>query len=969
MKKLHNRILLIIFLALNCHAFTLLAQGGILNGLIKDKLTGEELIGATIQLSGTSQGSISDVSGYYSLTGLEAGDHEFEISYLGYATKKEIITILSDQAVTRNIEMEYEIMEGVEVTITAQADAQNAAINSQLSSRSIVNVVSAKKMQELPDANAAETIGRLPGVSIQRSGGEANKVVIRGLSPKYTKMMVEGISMSGGEDDRSADISMISPYSLDGIEVFKAVTADQDADFIGGSVNFKLRTADKGYKSDIVFQGGYNGLTSSLSDYLAVGSISNRYFDDKVGVYLQGTVENRNRSSNEMSANYFVQNSAEIGKTNPVYLGALNLNNITRSRKRVGATVVLDYKIKNGSIQLMNLYNRGNTKINRNGESYLVNNRTHEYRVTDDMVNLEINNSILSFEKKINKLNITAKVSHSRTSNERPEALEFFFRQNGAIQSAALNNKEVGPTDLQNFSTTNDSLTYFDGLSQSTFNTEEQQTSVSLNLEYDINLSKDINGKIKVGGKYRHKSRLHDREVYGSDLLIGSGQSGNDALINHFPSLASNVTLGNRIPYNLFIDNDYTQSEFLNGDYQLGTVADINMMKEALQVLRTSESVFMDGYFKFERSSRTFDYNGTEDLKAAYVMADIDIGSKVKFIPGMRYEQNQTEYTGNRGEAGFSSIERLYANSDTTTTRSNGFLLPMIHLKVSPTKWFNIRGAFTQTLARPSYNQINPRQDVLVLAQIVSYNNRSLQPELATNFDLYLSFHNNKLGLLTLGGFTKKIENQILNLGRRILLDPSTAELEDQFRLYDIYTTANNTEDAKVQGIEAEWQTNFWYLKGFMKGIVLNINYTHIFSEAKYPYTEVINVADGPFSQPDLINVDSFYVSRLIDQPSDIINVQLGYDVKGFSTRISMLYQANTFKSATFWPELSPSIGRYVRWDFSAKQKLPYKNAQLFLNVNNITSAFDRELVQNGTYDSSIQDYGTTVDLGLRLKF
>ena len=134
MKKLHNRILLIIFLALNCHAFTLLAQGGILNGLIKDKLTGEELIGATIQLSGTSQGSISDVSGYYSLTGLEAGDHEFEISYLGYATKKEIITILSDQAVTRNIEMEYEIMEGVEVTITAQADAQNAAINSQLSS-------------------------------------------------------------------------------------------------------------------------------------------------------------------------------------------------------------------------------------------------------------------------------------------------------------------------------------------------------------------------------------------------------------------------------------------------------------------------------------------------------------------------------------------------------------------------------------------------------------------------------------------------------------------------------------------------------------------------------------------------------------------------------------------------------------------------------------------------------------------
>lgn len=969
MNQFQNRILLIVILAIQCQCFTLLAQGGTLNGTIKDKSSGEQLIGATILLSGTNLGSISDINGVYSLTGIEPGEHQFDISYLGYANKQETITILADQAVTFNIDMEYEVLEGVEVTITAQADAQNAAINSQLSSRSIVNVISAKKIQELPDANAAETIGRLPGVSIQRSGGEANKVVIRGLSPKYNKMMVEGISMSGGEGDRSADISMISPYSLDGIEVFKAVTADQDADFIGGSVNFKLRTADKGFKSDVVVQGGYNGLSSKVSDYLAVGSVSNRYFNDKIGVYLQGTVESRNRGSNEMNATYFVQNNAEIGKVNPVYLGTLNLNSINRTRERAGATAVLDYKIKNGSIRLMNLYNRGNTSINRNGESYNVNSRIHEYRVTDDNVNLEINNTILSFEQKINKLNITAKISHSRTSNERPDALEFYFRQNGAIQSAALNNKDLGPTDLQNFSTINDSLTYFNGLSRSHFSTKENQTSASINLEYDLNISDNINGKLKFGGKYRHKDRSHDREVFGSDLMIGSGQTGNDALISSFPHIGENVALGNRIPYYLFVDNDYTQNEFLGGDYTLGTVADINLMKEALQVLSTSPDVFMDGYFESQRSSQTFDYNGTEDLKAGYVMADINLGSKVKFIPGVRYEHNQTEYTGNRGKASFASTERLYSSTDTTTIRSNGFLLPMIHLKVSPTKWFNIRGAFTQTLSRPSFNQINPRQDVLVLSEIVSYNNRNLEPEFSTNYDLSLSFHNNKLGLLTLGGFTKTIENQILDLGRRVLLDPSTAELEDQYRLFDIYTAANNTDDATVRGIEAEWQTNFWYLKGFLKGLVLNINYTHIFSEAKYPYTEVVNVADGPFSPPQLINVDSFYVSRLIDQPSDIVNVQLGYDVKGFSARISMLYQTNTFKSANFWPELSPSIGKYVRWDFSAKQKLPFKNAQLFLNVNNITSAFDRELVQNGTYDSTIQDYGTTADIGLRLKF
>lgn len=947
---------------------TLYSQGGVLKGTITDATSGIPLIGATVIHKATNLGSVSDYNGTYTITGLTSGSNIFDVSYLGYATQEITVDILEDQSVTFDVKMAFEVIEGLEVTITAQADAQNAAINRQLSARSIVNVVSAKKIQELPDANAAETVGRLPGVSILRSGGEGNKVVIRGLSPKYNKIMVEGISMSGGEGDRSSDISMISPYSLEGIEVFKAVTADQDADFIGGSVNFRLRSAAPGLHSNLVVQGGYNGLRSSLSDYLAVGSISNRYFNDKVGIYLQGTTESRNRSSNEMSANYFVQNSAEIGIINPVYLGQLNLNNIDRKRQRLGATAVLDYRLKDGSIQLMNLYNTGNTDVSRKGEIYRVNNRTHEYRITDDEVNLKINNTILAFEKRVNKLNITAKASYSYTTNERPEALEFFFGQNGAIQSAALNNTDVGPKMIQSFSTINDSTTFFDGFSKSAFMTEEKQTGVSLNLEYDISINKNISGKIKLGGKYRHKSRTHDREVFGSDLLIGSGQSGNDALINHFDHIADNVTLGNRIPYYLFIDNDIVHDEFLDGDYQLGTVADIDMMKEAYQVLSTSENVFSDGYFKFERSSNTYDYSGQEDLKAGYIMADLDLGSKIKFIPGVRYENNSTEYTGNRGEAAFSSIERIYESIDTTTTRENSFLLPMIHLKASPTKWFNIRAAYTQTLSRPSYNQISPRQDVLVLARIVSYNNRYLEPEFSTNYDLYLSFHNNKLGLLTLGGFTKNIENQILNLGRRILLDPADAELEDKFRLNDIYTTSNNSEDAKVKGIEAEWQTNFWYLPGLLKGIVLNINYTHIFSEAKYPYTEVVNIAEGPFSPPDLVNVDSFYVSRLIDQPSDIVNVQLGYDIKDFSARVSMLYQSNTFKSANFWPELSPSIGKYVRWDFSAKQKLPKFKAQLFMNINNITSAFDRELVQNGTYDSTIQDYGTTFDLGIRFQ-
>ena len=70
--------------------------------------------------------------------------------------------------------------------------------------------------------------------------------MIRGLSPKFNAVMIEGVRMASTDfDDRSADLSMISPYMLEGIEVMKAITPDQDADIIGGSVNFQIKEAHK----------------------------------------------------------------------------------------------------------------------------------------------------------------------------------------------------------------------------------------------------------------------------------------------------------------------------------------------------------------------------------------------------------------------------------------------------------------------------------------------------------------------------------------------------------------------------------------------------------------------------------------------------------------------------------------------------------------------------------------------------
>jgi len=85
-----------------------------------------------------------------------------------------------------------------------KAQGQVQAINQQLASDKIVSIVSEAKIQELPDFNAAEAIGRLPGVSTLQSSGEANKVVVRGMAPQYNEVAVGGITLASRVARKSA---------------------------------------------------------------------------------------------------------------------------------------------------------------------------------------------------------------------------------------------------------------------------------------------------------------------------------------------------------------------------------------------------------------------------------------------------------------------------------------------------------------------------------------------------------------------------------------------------------------------------------------------------------------------------------------------------------------------------------------------------------------------------------------------
>jgi hypothetical protein len=186
---------------------------------------------------------------------------------------------------------------------------------------------------------------------------------------------------------------------------------------------------------------------------------------------------------------------------------------------------------------------------------------------------------------------------------------------------------------------------------------------------------------------------------------------------------------------------------------------------------------------------------------------------------------------------------------------------------------------------------------------------------------------------------------------------------------YQIITSVNDKNRIDDWGMEFDWQTHFWYLPHPFDGLVLNVNFTHIFSKAQYPFTDLLSVGSGPHAAQ--IPVDTSFTARLLDQPDNILNLSLGYDYEGFSVRVSMLYTDDIFSGTNFWPQLRTTTTAYTRWDLSVKQDLPWFGLQLYGDLNNINAASDKAVIAGSTVavPQSQQAYGLTGDIGLRWHF
>jgi len=593
-------------------------------------------------------------------------------------------------------------------------------------------------------------------------------------------------------------------------------------------------------------------------------------------------------------------------------------------------------------------------------------------------------NTNLSYDQQFGSFKINAIAAYASTKTDNPTDMRFNFNQAKTGDGSPVTEnipQDIHPDDALQYSNFDYHYLGFNNITFTPNNMLQSQYQAELNLDWEFRLTDKISGVLKVGGKCKHQDKDYEYDHWTGNFGAAGNELGrgyyNDNKDLFEPGDIDETTKEILYPY--FIDPSKSADQFLNGQFgpfvprvdidRLQHITDYMMYDYyAIPENQQKDVVMHNAYL-----SRTYDYTGKEDYTAAYLMATFNFGRMFTFIPGVRFEQNKTEYTGTKGRSDLSgpNYYRYVDDRDTTTFRTNTFILPNFHLKIKPLKWLQFHIAYTHTLQRPNYTKIIPREDISDGASNrYIINNTQLKPELSRNFDFVTTFHENHIGLFSINLFNKNIENKIFNdFSQPIAGRWEEFGIPEIFQGYNYSWSYNDTVGVNLKGIELDWQTSFWYLPGFLKGFVFNINYTFIQSNATYPagHTESVDHDNNPFTPDSTIVYNTPYDERLIDQPAHILNIALGYDIKGFSIRTSMRYQDNIFRGTSFKKSDRSFTDSYLRFDISATQKFPL-GFTLFANLNNINNAQDLNYKYGSidNYPTRLENYGMSVDLGLR---
>ena len=281
--------------------------------------------------------------------GIDMSDNKYQKKRLNLAISAALLTMLSATSFAQDT-VSKENVEVIEVK--GIRGSMIKAMDIKRTSSGVVDAIAAEDIGKFPDQNLAESMQRVSGVSIDRSGGEGQKITVRGFGPEFNNVLVNGRKMASDSEGRDFNFDILAAELVSGVDIHKTSNSALPSGGIGSTVNIQTAKpfAIGEFKAVGSIKAQYDENSSETSPQFS-GLISNVFADDKFGALLSFSHQQTQGRSNEAQVDNWVAD-AEIpseqitGSPTAHTFFPQNYDHrvVFDERTRTGGTLVLQYR-------------------------------------------------------------------------------------------------------------------------------------------------------------------------------------------------------------------------------------------------------------------------------------------------------------------------------------------------------------------------------------------------------------------------------------------------------------------------------------------------------------------------------------------------------------------------------------------------------------------------------------------------
>ncbi len=833
-----KKILLLIFITLPLASF---CQNKI-SGIIKDNNM-QPIPNASIKVTGNSGLNINgstNTEGSFQVD-VPNGTYVIEFDGKGYARKVYDNLEIKDTILTLNAVLSplNKQIKNLVVKSKAKKDNINAVLAIQKNSVTIMDVVSAEAIKQIPSRTTADVMKRVSGVTLV----DNKFIIVRGLSDRYNAAFLNGTPLPSTDADKKSFAFDIFPNSvLENIMVVKAVTPDIPAEVAGGYINLNTSANARENKTTLqVGLGAHSNIISNGFNKTYGGNMDFLGIDDGIralpSAIPSSTIDYRNLSSTDkVNITKSLANTFGIsdgGFTPNANLSATSARNFSVGKiAKLSIIGALSYATNN----TMNTSKRFDYNINPSDTNYAYVDKSYNKNiVTAGMLNFGLQlgkKQNITFKNFVNQY---TDINNTQREGDQP-GIDFSVRSFGSSFTA----NTLATTQLEGSHALNKKdwkLEWSLGFNKITRNIPDFRS-----LEYKESRSDDTDSLIanvalipNVQNAGRFFSKLNEN-IYNNRLSLN--------IPFKIKNLKQKVELGTYVSIR---DRDFTARRF---GYVIKNALS-PLLKLGPNEIFATENIKADGFYLDEATQPTDFYDARSNNLATYAMLENKLTERFIITWGARLEKFNLALNSNDGL------------NDRTYSRDYLNLLPSVATTYRLSEKANLRANYSKTLSRPEFREIAPFAffDFNNGAVLVGYD--SLTQAKIDNVDLRYEIFPNKGQLFSVSTFYKRFQNPI----------------EQNFStLTGIQTRSYlNSDLGTLLGVETEFRKTLDFLsrKPILERMSIFGNLALMQSKVKYTFNNVVNERAMQGQSNYIVNVGYTYKS-LNDYAATIIFNKIG---------------------------------------------------------------------------------------------